>query len=292
MDDVRIMEFNKVLSEKMSAITENCRFDVIKFASDENYRAEQIEKYEDVKKQFNILEAVATSPHFNQMFSMVSINEDILTEMSVRNALEGKVIEEYDWKRRMDGNTFKLGKTTIKSLQKRVDEVLRNEWIFGIENLAIPVLKGQVYWNGSRYVKAEKDMSEKILVQTPSDINTLRYYIEQILIPAVIADPKLADNKFLQNMSFGEKAGVPFWKPALNMSTIGQSVKTQAQYEELLNDFEKLYDVKISGIRFVDWLYLYNMIVHQDKMGSNTFTRFFEGLVGRGVESYAYDYSK
>lgn len=34
------------------------------------------------------------------------------------------------------------------------------------------------------------------------------------------------------------------------------------------------------------------MIVHQDKMGSNTFTRFFEGLVGRGVESYAYDYSK
>lgn len=95
-------------------------------------------------------------------------------------------------------------------------------------------------------------MSVGILVQTPSDINTLRYYIEHILIPQVIANPRLSDNKFLQNLSFGEKAGVPFWKPTLNMSTIGQSVKTQTQYEELLNDFEKLYDVKIAGIRFVD----------------------------------------
>lgn len=119
--------FNEELLSTMSAIVEACQFNVIRFASDENYRNEQIEKYEGVKKQFNILEAVATSPHFNQMFSMVSINESILTEMSVRNALEDMVIEEYDWKRRMDGNTFKLGKTTIKSLQRRVDEVLRNE---------------------------------------------------------------------------------------------------------------------------------------------------------------------
>lgn len=158
--------------------------------------------------------------------------------------------------------------------------------------MEIPISKGQIYFNGIKYTKAGQDMFVRLMVQTPSDINTLRYYVEHILIPQVISDPKLVDNKFLKNMSFGEKAGVPFWKPTLNMSTIGQSVKTQAQYEELLNDFEKLYDVKIAGIRFVDWLYLYNMIVHQDKMGSNTFTRFFEGLVGRGVESLAFEYSE
>lgn len=145
MDDDNRAAFSDEISTTMSKIVENCRFDVIKFASDETYRTEQIEKYEGVKKQFNILEAVATSPHFNQMFSMVSINESILTEMSVRNALEDMVIEEYNWKRRMDGNTFKLGKTAIKSLQRRVDEVLRNEWIFGLKDLAIPVSKGQVY---------------------------------------------------------------------------------------------------------------------------------------------------
>lgn len=97
-----IFEAQQVLQKLVSDEIGRTQFDVYRFASDSDYRIECIEQYEDCKVKFNILEAVATSPHFDKMFGMVSTNEDILTSLSARNRLEGLVIDRYRQQARLE----------------------------------------------------------------------------------------------------------------------------------------------------------------------------------------------
>ena len=97
-----IFEAQQVLQKLVSDEIGRTQFDVYRFASDSDYRTECIEHYENCKVKFNILEAVATSPHFDKMFGMVSTNEDILTSLSARNRLEGLVVDRYRQQARLE----------------------------------------------------------------------------------------------------------------------------------------------------------------------------------------------
>lgn len=97
-----IFEAQQVLQKLVSDEVGRTQFDVYRFASDSDYRDKCIENYENCKIKFNILEAVATSPHFDKMFGMVSTNEDILTSLSARNRLEGLVIDRYRQQARLE----------------------------------------------------------------------------------------------------------------------------------------------------------------------------------------------
>lgn len=97
-----IFEAQQVLQKLVSDEIGHTQFDVYRFASDSNYRTKCIEQYEDCKVKFNILEAVATSPHFDKMFGMVSTNEDILTSLSARNRLESLVVDRYRQQARLE----------------------------------------------------------------------------------------------------------------------------------------------------------------------------------------------
>ena len=96
------LKAQQILQELIAKNIEHTQFDVYRFASDSDYRTECIERYENCKVKFNILEAVATSPHFDKMFGMVSTNEDILTSLSARNRLEGLVIDRYRQQARLE----------------------------------------------------------------------------------------------------------------------------------------------------------------------------------------------
>ena len=96
------LEVQKKLTELIEKLITSTQFDVYRFASDSDYRTECIEQYEKCKVKFNILEAVATSPHFDKMFGMVSTNEDILTSLSARNRLEGLVVDRYSQQARLE----------------------------------------------------------------------------------------------------------------------------------------------------------------------------------------------
>lgn len=97
-----IFEAQQILQSLIADEIRHTQFDVYRFASDSDYRTECIEHYENCKVKFNILEAVATSPHFDKMFGMVSTNEDILTSLSARNRLEGLVVDRYRQQARLE----------------------------------------------------------------------------------------------------------------------------------------------------------------------------------------------
>lgn len=281
---------SEIVENEIRTLVQANHFDVYRFASDKTYQSEMIEKYDSHKKYFNILEAVAVSPHFNNMFNMVSVNEDILSTLSVRNKLESLVVNEYVIKHLARGNSNKVSNSVIRELQSRVDDVLRTQWIVEA-GIKIPIKKGQEYWDGFKYVKASEDHTVPMNIDSPNALNTLRNYIEKVIIPK--AKEQHPNNAFLKNIVFGAKDGLAFWKPSINMTTISQSIKNQAQYDDMLEAFTALHDVTIDATPYsiADWIYLYNMIVNRDKFGTSTFTRFFEGLVSKGKDSFAFNFA-
>lgn len=257
-------------------------FDLVRFITDPIYKQESIEKYEQNKVNFNILEVISTVPHFREMFNVLAINKSVLNSLSSRNRLEDIILNQLSRNFagiRMDVSK-PLNKLEIRAIKDQIDKYLIRSWIIskGIE-INVPA--------------SPKNPAPYILrLDNENNINKFRSYVENYAIP--LLKDKLKDNKFVQLLTFGLRQGVPFYKLPLNMVQVDNTQKTRALYEEALYAFNNLNKIKVSGIdmNLVDMFYLYNLIVNQDKFGLNSMTRIFEDLVSSGNEDLLiYDFN-
>lgn len=257
-------------------------FDLVRFITDPIYKQESIEKYEQNKVNFNILEVISAVPHFREMFNVLAINKSVLNSLSSRNRLEDIILNQLS--RNFAGvrmNVSKpLNKLEIRTIKDQIDKYLIRSWIIskGIE-INVPA--------------SPKNPAPYILrLDNENNINKFRSYVENYAIP--LLKDKLKNNKFVQLLTFGLRQGVPFYKLPLNMVQVDNTQKTRALYEEALYAFNNLNKVKITGIdmNLVDMFYLYNLVVNQDKFGPNSMTRIFEDLVSSGNEDLLiYDFN-
>lgn len=257
-------------------------FDLVRFITDPIYKQESIEKYEQNKVNFNILEVISAVPHFREMFNVLAINKSVLNSLSSRNRLEDIILNQLSRNFagvRMDVSK-PLNKLEIRTIKDQIDKYLIRSWIIskGIE-INVP--------------DSPKNPAPYILrLDNENNINKFRSYVENYAIP--LLKDKLKNNKFVQLLTFGLRQGVPFYKLPLNMVQVDNTQKTRALYEEALYAFNNLNKVKITGIdmNLVDMFYLYNLVVNQDKFGPNSMTRIFEDLVSSGNEDLLiYDFN-
>lgn len=257
-------------------------FDLVRFITDPIYKQESIEKYEQNKVNFNILEVISAVPHFREMFNVLAINKSVLNSLSSRNRLEDIILNQLSRNFagvRMDVSK-PLNKLEIRTIKDQIDKYLIRSWIIskGIE-INVPA--------------SPKNPAPYILrLDNENNINKFRSYVENYAIP--LLKDKLKNNKFVQLLTFGLRQGVPFYKLPLNMVQVDNTQKTRALYEEALYAFNNLNKAKITGIdmNLVDMFYLYNLVVNQDKFGPNSMTRIFEDLVSSGNEDLLiYDFN-
>lgn len=257
-------------------------FDLVRFITDPIYKQESIEKYEQNKVNFNILEVISAVPHFREMFNVLAINKSVLNSLSSRNRLEDIILNQLSRNFagvRMDVSK-PLNKLEIRTIKDQIDKYLIRSWIIskGIE-INVPA--------------SPKNPAPYILrLDNENNINKFRSYVENYAIP--LLKDKLKNNKFVQLLTFGLRQGVPFYKLPLNMVQVDNTQKTRALYEEASYAFNNLNKVKITGIdmNLVDMFYLYNLVVNQDKFGPNSMTRIFEDLVSSGNEDLLiYDFN-
>ena len=257
-------------------------FDLVRFITDPIYKQESIEKYEQNKVNFNILEVISAVPHFREMFNVLAINKSVLNSLSSRNRLEDIILNQLSRNFagvRMDVSK-PLNKLEIRTIKDQIDKYLIRSWIIskGIE-INVPA--------------SPKNPAPYILrLDNENNINKFRSYVENYAIP--LLKDKLKNNKFVQLLTFGLRQGVPFYKLPLNMVQVDNTQQTRALYEEALYAFNNLNKVKITGIdmNLVDMFYLYNLVVNQDKFGPNSMTRIFEDLVSSGNEDLLiYDFN-
>lgn len=262
------------------------KFDLIKFILDPIYKQEQIDKYEQFKVNFNILEVIAEVPHFREMFNVLALNKQILNSLSIRNRFEDIVLNESVHRSKSGKQSTNISKVLSKDevfqIKDAVDQHLINSWIIA-KNFSITIPAG-----------VNNNPAPEILrLDNNANIDQFRQYVENYAIP--LLKEKLPDNKFISLLTFGLKQGIPFYKLPFNMVQIDNTQKTRSLYEDALYAFNNLKTIKINDIdmNLVDMFYLYNLIVNRDKFGPNSLTRIFEDLIAAedGNKLLVYDFN-
>lgn len=256
------------------------RFSLLKFIEDRNYADDWINRYEGVKRHFNILDVIDKVPHFREMFKVLDINTRILNTLSTRNHLESIILNSTipngDPRR-------KLSTDDIRKIKSAIDDHIINSWLID-KDLVISIAPHAL----------DNVVEYQTSISSIEQIQQFRRYVESYVIP--LLKEKLPNNKFIQQLIFGVKNDTPFYKLPFNMVQIDNTAKTKLTYEETLRDFNKLNNIKIDGIdmNLVDVFYLYNLIVNKDKFGPNSLTRIFEDvLASPGNEKLlVYDFNK
>ena len=303
---------NFVNQRYLKAKLENAEeFNFIKFLTDEKYRQKQIALYESVKSNINILKSVTNVDHFWAMLQIAGVNRSLIERsaaLRIERDLIDKVLREAKFTNRGISSAFfyKLNAKEFKELQRVVSDSLLLSWVSSLDGVSIIVPEGHKYYdtNTDKTASTNKILRLNGNSDAISWLASFKNLMDNYIIPKLIEiNP---DNEFFRNITTGfrkdSNTGKPygFWKPSLDLSEVSKSPKLAALYEPIARDFNKIVSEKIPesvGIGS-DWtygnlFYLYNILVHRDSLGGDSFTKLFEELTtSRNRSSLVYSYNE
>lgn len=298
-------------------------FNLIRFLSDEKYRQKHIQWYESVKSTVNILKNITSVDHFWQMLQTVGVNRSLIERSAairIERDLVDKVLKDAKKSSRgiSSGWYYKFNAKEFKELQRVVSDSLVLGWVATLKGLSLKVPNGMFYYSSTGENRVKGNVKSTIIsiagnrdrVNTngklkPIDfIASFKRLMDEYIIPELIK--RGGDNEFLRNLTTGFRkdnlTGQPitFWKLSINLSDSTKSAKLAALYEPIAQAFNRIVDSKLSdfGLDVGDWtigdiFYLYNIIVHRDSIGGDSFTKLFEELtVANNRTSLVYSYNQ
>lgn len=301
-------------------------FNLIRFLSDETYRQKQIGWYEQVKSSINILKNITNVEHFWQMLQTVGVNRSLIERSAairIERDLVGRVLKDAKKSSRgiSSGFYYKFNAKEFKELQRVVSDSLVLGWVSTLKELQLRIPKGMYYYTSSKENRVgEKDSNQRAytisIVRENEQVNndgklnpidfiaSFKRLMDEYIIPELVR--RGGDNEFLRSLTTGfrkdQLTGQPitFWKPAINLSDSTKSAKLAALYEPIAKAFNDIVDKNISefGLNVGDWtigdlFYLYNVIVHRDSIGGDSFTKLFEELtIANNRRSLVYSYNQ
>lgn len=259
-------------------------FNLVKFVQEKEYAQQMDIMYEEVKVTFNILNTLRNSPHFSEMFNVLGLNNTILTSLSKRNLIERTIWNNAAHKSSRGQKVIykKLNSTERSTLKTLVDDTLADTWIkTNIHNSdESPV---RIIWTAN-------EKSNVVTFDGGFDYKLFIKYIETELIPrlrnnGLVVNGRTintADNAFIKHLTFGkDRDGNTIFRLPYNMTQIDKNPGIQMEYEKILSAFGQLRGIILdNGLSIVDMFYLYNLIIHKDKINSRySLTRLFEDLI-------------
>lgn len=269
----KVIEYNNTHSDQLST------FDLMTFLSDPYMQQVYINEYEKIKNTYNILRAITTVPHFNEMFKVLYLDNTSIKWLSVKNRLEEKIAD-----RVLTNITQQLNQSEYRELTKYVNDILIYNWIKTLDrDLIIPV--GQKYFVnhlGKTNINTLENFSIKL--NTVEGLATFKRTMDESIIPALKEHKDFKNNQFIKSLTWGvydnyvtKKPNI-YYKLPINMMQIDNSVKNQTIYEVILSDFNKLNGKTYNGWNIIDLFYLYNLLVNKDAFGQRSMTRLFEDV--------------
>lgn len=278
-------------------------FTLLTFLTDEEYQKRQIDQYEKVKSTSNILKSVMKTPHFREMLKIVRVNRQLIERaaaLRIERDLAEKVLAE---EKSMSGNIssgyfFKFNPKEYSALQRVVSDSLIFSWISSIDGLELVVPAGQKFYDkGGKECKSKPDEEHIINFKTFDELASFKSLMEDYIIPQLIA--RYGDtNAFFANLTPGFRrdslSGLPvtFYKPAFNISDVSKSPKLQNLYDGIAKGFNEIYNVPFMGWKIGDLFYLYNLLVHKESLGGDSFTKLFEEMTtSNNRHSLVYSYN-
>lgn len=279
--------------------------DINKFAFDEAYRQRAINAYEKVKHSFNILEAVATVPHFmgyvrTLAIALREVSESFKFRSSRNMSLELSDIIGYNDENRI-----------IKGIENYVGDFLRKQWLLH-NDIQMVIPKGNQAFDkqGNKYILAQ---DTPVHLGTDWGAATFRMFMESQVIPDLKAGkikpgvdfPGVKDNRFIKDLmndlatnTVSRNASIIYTLP-INMlprtdsdkailnaykSEFNKLAKYAYQYEITTFNSDGQAQVTLSTpIPLVDLFTYYAMIANNWKLSENSLVPILENFQNTGI---------
>lgn len=288
--------------------------DINKFAFDEAYRQKAINAYENVKHSFNILEAVATVPHFmgyvqTLAVALREVSESFKFRSSRSMSLELSKMIGYNDENRI-----------IKGIENYVGDSLRKQWLLQ-NDVQMIIPKGNQAFDkqGNKYILAQ---DTPVHLGTDWGAATFRMFMESQVIPDLKAGkikpgvdfPGVKDNRFIKDLmndlstnTVSRNASIIYTLP-INMLPRTDSdtailnaykvefnklAKYAYQYEVTTFNPDGQAQVTLSTpVPLVDLFTYYAMIANNWKLSENSLVPILENFQNTGIIQDFHNFEK
>ena len=253
-------------------------FDTDRWLEDYNYRNKTSEYYNIAKNALNIFYLINTIPHFQKMFDI----GNILNQVDKRISLKSQISNYYN-KLLRDKYPYAPDKFETKLLSA-IDEILIGHYIksTGIKLNIKPNWKTL----DSNYLEVKN--SQILSLETDQDISSFKYIFEKYIIPELQNGTLLdnneqnqfvKNNEFIKNLTITDERGVPLYKADINLLLVDNNEEVKRKYQTLLQGIKALKGIKYDNIPLIDLFMIYNMIVNKNRYGSERLTEIFEDFI-------------
>lgn len=274
------------------------------FLINSEYQQAMIDAYEGIKLSYNILDVLATVPHFREMLKTLYYSERAIRLFSARNntiiKLRDELEENIDYRnektsnKKNDPGKIALSKIDFQALDKYINDRLIIGFLLG-SGFMINVPDGAKRYNSYTDTPDHTFNNKTLSLNDDLDVATFKYIMDKFIIKDL--KKKYAGNAFFDNLrpladpDRTENVATG-WKLSLQMMNIDASPNTQTIYSEILNGLDEVANNTEYGQTIGDLFYIYNMIVNKDAFGQSSMTRVFENLLLRGTSKYINMYSQ
>ena len=254
----------------------NKRFSIPQFLTDDIYANSWIETYQSYKTTRNILEVLYSVPHF---YKMMQVPVQFRIAMQV---LSKDMDNLYTIGRSLSFN-HELNIDILKSLLRAINDRKIVDFLI---QYPFKYIADKEYSKSGAHINGENiPLTTQQISRVDEKGNTiinynglfsLKPYLENVIIPLI--KDKWSDNLFVQNLlprtmnSSMWKTKIHFWGSAIDLS----DPQNEDQMELIRSDFSRIAGEDINGHSILDWMFLYDLIVHKHAIGSNSLTMVFE----------------
>ena len=305
-----IQSFNSWINQLVldKGIEVDAPFDLLRFVSDESYKAEWISRYESLKTSRNILAIVTEAPHFNEMLKLLSLNRSMLEHASVfriERMLAAKILKTHNgYFQEKDKVNVKI--QDVKSMSSKefdivkaiVSEMIPLNWLLH-SNLSYTLPSGNIVHDANR-TSYELEKDAQFYLDTVHKIASFKHYLDSVIIPDLIL--KYGEsNKFFMNLRKSvindpvSKMPRFKWVPDINVND--DALDTNLIYQDMLEGFNEIAHRSLEealGYKFNDgdnnghvWtisdlFFVYDLITSKGSIARDGYIRFFNDQIKMG----------
>jgi hypothetical protein len=177
-------------------------FDLFKFCTDDNYKADKVREYDKVKHTINILDVAVTVPHFSGYLQTLALAHEACKIISPKYSTIDKLAGNYEeqdyegWGNKLKVKNSKDLQYLFKGLGNFYSDYVRRAWMID-KNITIDLPAGtNVLVNG----ELRKVTKSKTILQlgTRDGDASFKYLMDSVIIPTLQAGKTKEDGSELQ----------------------------------------------------------------------------------------------
>lgn len=237
-------------------------FDVYRYLVDETYRKKMIEYNHYIKGTLNVLDMMEQIPQYKEIlncFKGVVVAKDALASKS---RLLTQLLQQYD--------TSKLTNDQLSRIINYVDSMNTVNFVKSfMKPLVVPTIEGF----NSYFAKTKVS---KIDLTTFEGMATFKHFMEHEFLSFL--KENYSKNPLVKHLVRKLDNTRPVLAPDIDLMNPGATLTTRKGYDEIIRGMAMFESEYFPGIEYsiADLFQLYNLLVHNNKYGSDRFTASFK----------------